>query len=377
MIAATSARSGRKTRTAPRLPRASLDRPSGRVPSSERAIPDVVHRIRGLLLVDAVRAKLVVDFRYAIAARAAVAAAGGAPDGIEVVVAPSSLDDTAIERLKASRALRIGIESQWMSVARFNRVSKGLAADAPTLLASADPCPSLVTTERLIERGRAVKDDVEIATLREAGRRLARVAEQVPTFVREGRTEREVAADIDAPAEECGIRASGLRNDRGVRSQWRPSARPAGAPAAGGRGGGGAGLRGRLRRILRGSDPDGRAWVSDRGMAPAGGRGGGGAGGSHRGRSAGRSGQSHRRRRTGGAGAAWTWARRSATAPATGSGSRCTRSPGSRSAWTGQTGRVARTGDGVHDRAGRLCRGGRRRPSRRRRARDGDRRARC
>ena len=183
----------------------------------------------GLLLVDAVRAQLVVDFRYAIAARAAVATAGGTPDGIEVVVAPTNLDDTAIKRLQSSRALRIGIESQWMSVSRFNRLSKGLAADAPSPLASPDPCPSLVTTERLIERSRAVKDDVEIATLREAGRRLARVAEQVPALVREGRTEREVAADIDALLSECGIRAAGLRNDRRVRAERRASARPAGA----------------------------------------------------------------------------------------------------------------------------------------------------
>jgi Xaa-Pro aminopeptidase len=159
----------------------------------------------GVLLVDVQRAELIVDFRYAISARAAIATSFGSSDAVEVVVAPASLDDTVVERLRASGARRIGVEGQWMSVARFNRLSKGLASEAPTPLDSPDPCPSLVTTERLIERARAVKDDAEVATLREAGRRLARVADRVPSLVREGRTEREVAADIDALIREAGF----------------------------------------------------------------------------------------------------------------------------------------------------------------------------
>jgi Xaa-Pro aminopeptidase len=159
----------------------------------------------GLLIVDPIRAQLIVDFRYGIAARAAVTSVDGDPAAVEVVVAPTSLDDTAVQCLKARRAFRIGIEGHWMSVARFNRLSKALAADAPSPFASPDPCPALVSTERLIERSRCVKDDVEIATLREAGRRLATVAERVPAFVREGRTEREVAADIERLIKEAGF----------------------------------------------------------------------------------------------------------------------------------------------------------------------------
>jgi Xaa-Pro aminopeptidase len=118
-----------------------------------------------------------------------------------------------------------------MSVARFNRLSKGLAADAPTPLASPDPCPSLVTTERLIERSRAVKDDVEIATLREAARRLARVAQDVPAFVREGRTEREVAADIEGLLRTAGFERPAFETivasgPNGALPHARPSDRP-------------------------------------------------------------------------------------------------------------------------------------------------------
>jgi Xaa-Pro aminopeptidase len=184
----------------------------------------------GVLLVGASRPELIVDFRYAIAARAAVASSSGI-DAIEVVVAPTSIDDTVIERLRASRSLRIGIESQWMSVARFNRLSKGLAADAPTPLASLDPCPCLVTTERMIERARAVKDDLEIATLREAGRRLARVAACVPGCVREGRTEREVAAEIDTLLRDAGFERPAFETivasgPNGALPHARPGSRP-------------------------------------------------------------------------------------------------------------------------------------------------------
>ena len=159
----------------------------------------------GVLLVFSGSGQLVVDFRYGTAARAAVQAAGGSIAALEVVVGPTSVDDTVVERLRASGAMRIGIESQWLSVARFNRLSAALATAAPALVEGPGPCPSLVTTERMIERGRAVKDESEIDTLREAGRRLARVAERVPAFVREGRTELEVAADIDALIREVGF----------------------------------------------------------------------------------------------------------------------------------------------------------------------------
>jgi Xaa-Pro aminopeptidase len=118
-----------------------------------------------------------------------------------------------------------------MSVARFNRLSKGLAAEAPTPLASPDPCPSLVTTERMVERARAVKDDIEIVTLREAARRLAGVAEAVPPLVREGRTEREVAADIDALLRKAGFERPAFETivasgPNGALPHARPTARP-------------------------------------------------------------------------------------------------------------------------------------------------------
>jgi Xaa-Pro aminopeptidase len=63
----------------------------------------------------------------------------------------------------------------------------------------------LVPTERLVEQARIIKDQAEIAALREAGRRLARVAAGAVAFVREGRTECEIAADIEMALRSAGF----------------------------------------------------------------------------------------------------------------------------------------------------------------------------
>jgi Xaa-Pro aminopeptidase len=155
----------------------------------------------GMLLVTSDAARLIVDFRYATAARAA---ASGADAGIEVVVA-ANIDECAVALLKDAGAGRVGIEAQWMSVARFNTLASALATSIPTPLESPGPCPSLVSTERLIEKARAVKDPGEIRILTEAGRRLGHVAGRVPAVVRPGRTEIEVAADIETLLREAGF----------------------------------------------------------------------------------------------------------------------------------------------------------------------------
>jgi Xaa-Pro aminopeptidase len=50
-----------------------------------------------------------------------------------------------------------------------------------------------------------IKDAAEIASFREAGRRLGRLAREVPAFVREGRTEREIADDIETALRRAGF----------------------------------------------------------------------------------------------------------------------------------------------------------------------------
>jgi Xaa-Pro aminopeptidase len=168
----------------------------------------------GAAVVTPERCHLLVDFRYVAAAREAVA------DGpVELEIVEGSFDDALIALLRRSGAGRIAIEAASMTVARFNRLAKAL-----------EPAAVLVPTDRLIERRRAVKDGVEIATLREAARRLSGVARQVRSFLREGRAEREIAADVDAAIREVGferpafdtIVASG---ENGARPHARPGTR--------------------------------------------------------------------------------------------------------------------------------------------------------
>jgi Xaa-Pro aminopeptidase len=92
-----------------------------------------------------------------------------------------------------------------MPVNRFNRLSASLAGSAPTPLRSPDGCPALVPTERIIESDRVVKDEAEIAILEEAGRRLGRATAELVSLARPGRSEVEVANDIDALLRRLGF----------------------------------------------------------------------------------------------------------------------------------------------------------------------------
>jgi Xaa-Pro aminopeptidase len=155
----------------------------------------------GIFVITPSDCALIVDFRYVTAARALLAANPDLASLVRVRVPEQSYDEALAEVLRESGARRIGIEAAWMAVSRFNRLSARLAAAAPAPMA----CPVLVATERLIERARAVKDAGEVATLREAGRRLASAALEVPALVRPGRSELDVAADIDALIRQTGF----------------------------------------------------------------------------------------------------------------------------------------------------------------------------
>jgi Xaa-Pro aminopeptidase len=157
----------------------------------------------GVLVITPDRATLVVDFRYAAAARRLTGSNPTLADALNVRVALQGLDEALLEELRPCQ--RIGIESQSMTVARFNALSSALADGAPTPLNTEDPCPILVPTERLVETRRAVKDASEIRILRLAGFLLKQVAAEVPGLVRPGRTELEIAADIDLLLRRAGF----------------------------------------------------------------------------------------------------------------------------------------------------------------------------
>ena len=65
--------------------------------------------------------------------------------------------------------------------------------------------PAVIPTERLVERVRIVKDQEEIATFREAGRRLSAIARRLPSFVPAGRRERDVAFELEVAMRDAGF----------------------------------------------------------------------------------------------------------------------------------------------------------------------------
>jgi Xaa-Pro aminopeptidase len=90
-----------------------------------------------------------------------------------------------------------------MTVSRFQALTAALAT-AETKTSPRDGI-TLIPTERVIERQRVVKDRFEVEILREAARRLSGVAGRLRSFVAEGRSELEVAADIDAALRAAGF----------------------------------------------------------------------------------------------------------------------------------------------------------------------------
>lgn len=130
------------------------------------------------------------DFRYLTTVGETQESASACP-GLEVVRVEGSYDAALAGVLASLPIARVGFEAAHLTVSRHQWLMKSLPRGASS-------GPELVATEGLVERARAIKDDYEIDTLREAGRRLSAVAREAIREVRRGRSEEEVAHAIDA-----------------------------------------------------------------------------------------------------------------------------------------------------------------------------------
>jgi Xaa-Pro aminopeptidase len=140
------------------------------------------------LFVEPERTRLFTDFRYIAAARAV------APDGVEVVETKRSLMKFVGEALSG----RVGFEASVLPYS-FAEDLRGAGLD-------------LVPRSGLVEQLRAVKDESELATIRECCAITDRMFERLVTEVRfVGRRERDVAWDIERLFYEEG--AEGLSFD--------------------------------------------------------------------------------------------------------------------------------------------------------------------
>jgi Xaa-Pro aminopeptidase len=129
------------------------------------------------------RARLIVDGRYTAAARQG--SAQGRLAEIDVVAVTGRYDETLARVLADLGPARVGYEADHVTVATLRHWQE------------AAPAVTWVPTERLIARRRMIKDALEIAALRRAGAGLSEIARDLRLFVKEGRSEREVARAID------------------------------------------------------------------------------------------------------------------------------------------------------------------------------------
>ena len=149
----------------------------------------------GAAVVSQERVTLIVDGRY-------VAAANARRDvlpGLDVVKLPASgsFDEAIAAVVRTSGHRRVGFEAAHMTVRQHR--------DLLARVAAADPKTELTATEGIVERRRAVKDDWELRTLREAGRRLSDAAKCIIPKALAGQRERQVAAAIDAELRRVGF----------------------------------------------------------------------------------------------------------------------------------------------------------------------------
>jgi len=145
------------------------------------------------------RLHFITDFRYVAAIEAGRGTAWECPN-LEIVRVDQSYDETLATVLAAMPRTRVGFEAAHLTVSRHRWFENRLVQAADR--------PELVPTEGIVEAARVRKDPYEIATLREAAKRLSAVAATVVEEVRRGRSEREVALAIDWRIRQGGFERS-------------------------------------------------------------------------------------------------------------------------------------------------------------------------
>jgi Xaa-Pro aminopeptidase len=152
----------------------------------------------GALLLTLSNAVLIVDGRYITTARDRVASSAELR-WVRVELAARSLEEGLIDTIAETPARTIGVEAAAMTLSRFDRLNALLQARQDR------PGVRLVPSERIVERARVIKDADEVATFRTAAAMLSRVAARALDAVGPGRSELEVAADIDTFLRQAGF----------------------------------------------------------------------------------------------------------------------------------------------------------------------------
>jgi Xaa-Pro aminopeptidase len=150
----------------------------------------------GTLVATAGAMHLLVDFRYQEAVRQLQETEAACPS-MQVWNVAGSYDEALLDCLAEIGIGSAGFEAGHVTVARHEWLVRTAGARRLALAFRA--------TDRMVEQARVIKDDGEVATLRDAARRLTPVARAAFDLVRAGTSERAVAARIDAAIRDAGF----------------------------------------------------------------------------------------------------------------------------------------------------------------------------
>ena len=136
-------------------------------------------------LVEVNRLILITDFRYMTVAEKLLSFE---VDSFEcnLKCVEDSYDETISQTLSNNNLSRVGVESEHFSLKRWSWLTKRIGEVV-----------ELISTEDVIENLRIVKDQSEIDYLKTSGQLLVRTLPEILNLVSSGRTENEIAADID------------------------------------------------------------------------------------------------------------------------------------------------------------------------------------
>ena len=145
----------------------------------------------GILVLGRDGGVLIVDFRYLSSAEALLTLPFDPPH-LEVTLVEGSYEETICTVAHRIGAKRIGVEARHLSLSRWQWLQKSLSGD-------------LLPTTDLVEHARMVKDEHEVEVLRTAGLMLSGAVDQIVALIRVGRTEREIAAEVNATLHRVGF----------------------------------------------------------------------------------------------------------------------------------------------------------------------------
>ena len=149
----------------------------------------------GILVVTDAAMHLLVDFRYDEAVKRLEASPAACPT-LRPWPVPAGYDEALLNCLAAIGVTTAGFEAAHLTVGRHDWLVRSAAARRLQV--------TFRQTDRVVEEWRIVKDEAEIAALRDAAARLTAVAAAGLGAVRSGATERAVAAVLESAMRGAG-----------------------------------------------------------------------------------------------------------------------------------------------------------------------------